>query len=401
MTAYERFSQQTQLPPLAQPSPLLPDTFNVRWSASPNQVEHILPYPSSARSSTMQGSFGPTGVYTTIQKQEYVQQPQPRIYTHDGYFDSTARPTYHYDSPWEREGSTQYKQQQSAAPEAPVWSTSSEWVPAQSTSVGVARESSGQLDTHLTTFGSPVTSSAYHGHDHHFLMPNSANQSSLTEPMTRPIAITSNFTHFAHVAHQPIPPSQHSAYSELSVNLPFMERLEREERAAAAHRRQSLPAISTSTPLPSIAAAPSPATSLPSAGSSRRHERQLLPVSARAEGVTVPAGTTTYRGVHLSADVPSSPDLWLPTKLTFVDAAQTPSPPADAAFVMHSGAPARNTKEPKKPSLACTFCRERKIACGRPPEGSADPTCNQCARRSFTCKYVNEHPKNLRRSRKH
>ncbi|KAF8954281.1 hypothetical protein BDZ97DRAFT_1677226 [Flammula alnicola] len=50
----------------------------------------------------------------------------------------------------------------------------------------------------------------------------------------------------------------------------------------------------------------------------------------------------------------------------------------------------RNIKEPKKPSLACTFCRERKVACGRPPEGSPDPTCNQCARRSFKCEYLNE-----------
>jgi hypothetical protein len=29
----------------------------------------------------------------------------------------------------------------------------------------------------------------------------------------------------------------------------------------------------------------------------------------------------------------------------------------------------------KKQTLACLFCRERKIACGRPAEGSADSTC--------------------------
>lgn len=29
----------------------------------------------------------------------------------------------------------------------------------------------------------------------------------------------------------------------------------------------------------------------------------------------------------------------------------------------------------KKQTLACLFCRERKIACGRPAEGSIDPTC--------------------------
>jgi len=34
--------------------------------------------------------------------------------------------------------------------------------------------------------------------------------------------------------------------------------------------------------------------------------------------------------------------------------------------------PPRNHKEPKRPSLACTFCRERKIACDRWAEGGID-----------------------------
>ncbi|KAF7979789.1 hypothetical protein HWV62_40832 [Athelia sp. TMB] len=44
----------------------------------------------------------------------------------------------------------------------------------------------------------------------------------------------------------------------------------------------------------------------------------------------------------------------------------------------------------KKQALACLFCRERKIACGRPEAGSADPTCNQCARRHIECEYPKE-----------
>ncbi|KAF9044981.1 hypothetical protein BJ165DRAFT_1611211 [Panaeolus papilionaceus] len=59
-----------------------------------------------------------------------------------------------------------------------------------------------------------------------------------------------------------------------------------------------------------------------------------------------------------------------------------------------SSAP-RNVKEPRRPSLACTFCRERKIACGRPPSDSEDQTCNQCERRGFTCEYTND-PKRKR-----
>ncbi|KAF8804886.1 hypothetical protein BYT27DRAFT_7258787 [Phlegmacium glaucopus] len=35
----------------------------------------------------------------------------------------------------------------------------------------------------------------------------------------------------------------------------------------------------------------------------------------------------------------------------------------------------RSVTEPRRPSLCCMFCRECKIACGRPPDGSADLTC--------------------------
>ncbi|KAH7914636.1 hypothetical protein BJ138DRAFT_1177206 [Hygrophoropsis aurantiaca] len=44
----------------------------------------------------------------------------------------------------------------------------------------------------------------------------------------------------------------------------------------------------------------------------------------------------------------------------------------------------------KKQALACLFCRERKIACGRPAATSSDQTCNQCARRRIRCEYPTE-----------
>lgn len=50
----------------------------------------------------------------------------------------------------------------------------------------------------------------------------------------------------------------------------------------------------------------------------------------------------------------------------------------------------RKTGEQKKQALACLFCRERKIACGRPPAHSPDQTCNQCARRRMKCEYPTE-----------
>ncbi|KIY51486.1 hypothetical protein FISHEDRAFT_56633 [Fistulina hepatica ATCC 64428] len=40
-----------------------------------------------------------------------------------------------------------------------------------------------------------------------------------------------------------------------------------------------------------------------------------------------------------------------------------------------------------KKGLACLFCRKRKIACGRPMDGSGDMTCNQCSRRNAECIY--------------
>ncbi|KAI6023753.1 hypothetical protein BKA83DRAFT_679110 [Pisolithus microcarpus] len=46
--------------------------------------------------------------------------------------------------------------------------------------------------------------------------------------------------------------------------------------------------------------------------------------------------------------------------------------------------------EQKKQALACLFCRERKIACGRPSAHSPDQTCNQCARRRIKCEYPTE-----------
>ncbi|KAJ7242917.1 hypothetical protein C8J57DRAFT_446831 [Mycena rebaudengoi] len=45
---------------------------------------------------------------------------------------------------------------------------------------------------------------------------------------------------------------------------------------------------------------------------------------------------------------------------------------------------------PKKQTMACLFCRERKIGCTRPAEDNPDQTCNQCARRKRICEYPTE-----------
>ncbi|KAF7290271.1 Zn(2)-C6 fungal-type domain-containing protein [Mycena indigotica] len=48
---------------------------------------------------------------------------------------------------------------------------------------------------------------------------------------------------------------------------------------------------------------------------------------------------------------------------------------------------AHAARRAKKQALSCFFCRERKIACGRPDDGTVDGRCNQCARRNIACTY--------------
>ncbi|KAH9829123.1 uncharacterized protein C8Q71DRAFT_718702 [Rhodofomes roseus] len=78
----------------------------------------------------------------------------------------------------------------------------------------------------------------------------------------------------------------------------------------------------------------------------------------------------------------SSAPLASPYQVLSIPTAPPPPPPAP---LRHS-APVEDT--PKKPlTLACFFCRKRKIACGSPPPGKKDRTCNQCARRNLKCVY--------------
>ncbi|KAG6876598.1 hypothetical protein C0992_012306 [Termitomyces sp. T32_za158] len=66
-------------------------------------------------------------------------------------------------------------------------------------------------------------------------------------------------------------------------------------------------------------------------------------------------------------------------------------------------APRKRTKllrdKDGKPLMACLFCRGRKIACGPPPQGSDDPTCNQCARRGLACRYPTESRRGQRKKK--
>ena len=76
-----------------------------------------------------------------------------------------------------------------------------------------------------------------------------------------------------------------------------------------------------------------------------------------------------YRGGGDDVGPPSVP-LPPPYQVLSIPTAPPPPPPAP---LRHS-APVEDT--PKKPlTLACFFCRKRKIACGSPPPGKKDRTC--------------------------
>jgi len=86
-------------------------------------------------------------------------------------------------------------------------------------------------------------------------------------------------------------------------------------------------------------------------------------------------GTPTS-SVNLMDNPPTSSSLPAPTLV--------PNPKAGQGVLK---LPSTKRSARRKPAIACLFCRERKIACGAPPVGSADTTCNQCARRSRKCEY--------------
>ncbi|KAF9531256.1 hypothetical protein CPB83DRAFT_892094 [Crepidotus variabilis] len=169
-------------------------------------------------------------------------------------------------------------------------------------------------------------------------------------------------------AHKPIPPEMHSRYSELMPNVLFLQKLEEEEESYFE------PTLHFNAPLP-----PPPP---PPIGSS-----VMESPSTFSDTTSPPPDSPPLADGSLSPTLTAVK--FMPTLISVPPAEQSASPP-DTTGVPPVTGPIRNVKEPRRPSLACTFCRERKIACGRPPPDAADQTCDQCARRSFHCIYVKD-----------
>ncbi|KAL0946280.1 hypothetical protein HGRIS_012531 [Hohenbuehelia grisea] len=152
--------------------------------------------------------------------------------------------------------------------------------------------------------------------------------------------------------HAPVPLSSRSNYSELAAHVPFVDQ-------ASADPSPSY--IQGFTPQSSIAVQQGGlGWQSSSAPLSTDHSSPSAPKSTKSRGSSAAVSQKTRH---------SAPEdfIIVPPKLSTI-----------------------KKNADKKQSLACLFCRERKIACGRPAEGSKDPTCNQCARRSFKCEYPKE-----------
>ena len=61
-----------------------------------------------------------------------------------------------------------------------------------------------------------------------------------------------------------------------------------------------------------------------------------------------------------------------PTSSSLPATTMVPNPKAGQGVLK---LPSTKRSARRKPAIACLFCRERKIACGAPPVGSADTTC--------------------------
>ncbi|KAF9010361.1 hypothetical protein BDZ89DRAFT_1078161 [Hymenopellis radicata] len=77
---------------------------------------------------------------------------------------------------------------------------------------------------------------------------------------------------------------------------------------------------------------------------------------------------------------------------------QVPAPQAYARRPPPAPAPSK-TEDKKQPTLACFFCRGRKIACGAPEPDNPDRTCNQCSRRKLKCEYPKESRRGMRKKK--
>ncbi|KAF8737305.1 hypothetical protein AX14_013082 [Amanita brunnescens Koide BX004] len=191
-----------------------------------------------------------------------------------------------------------------------------------------------------------------------------------------------------------------SSYSELSAQMSYYNSLNstRQSKSSdssapstpiSATTQDSKPPKSATTPPDWKANRPGKEASTtlrlctpPPSSKTSTFEAWTPPIQVKTEERSPPLQT---RRKHLS-----SPSSSTRSSSTESRRSRTLSPSSRSQGVLKTIMMKRGGSEQKKQNLACLFCRERKIACGRPPEGSDDPACNQCLRRSLECRYPTE-----------
>ncbi|KJA21324.1 hypothetical protein HYPSUDRAFT_67846 [Hypholoma sublateritium FD-334 SS-4] len=310
------------------------------------------------------------------------------IYHSEGYFDSAREPRYYYEDPW----AMQQPEGSSIGPPrmAPLLTSST---PARTLFHAIPYQHAATTwETYAPLY--PDNRSLGYINGNSQIPPCSVSPTnrmrSYSYVSSPSIPASHGMTTHAiglpdPAAHQPISPAQQSTYSELSVHIQFMDKLKREQEA-----------LKNQTPPPTLRTPEASDVSIPPVAPTAQASPDEVPQKQSPK----PAATSSANGQR------PAPKLTMPAKVKLI-APQPQSanlkPPATSAASSSksSKAPSRSTTtEQKKTILPCNFCKERKIACGRPPEGSADPTCNQCLLRSFKCVYPKERIPRRSRARK-
>jgi hypothetical protein len=154
----------------------------------------------------------------------------------------------------------------------------------------------------------------------------------------------------SHSHHQPLPARFHSSYSELSTNVAFMCETKSQLTSSS---RDSTHSNSESQSRP-----PTPAVTHPTL---QHTSRSRIPL---------PAEPST---LNRSDSVPQSRHASRHKNKTEGERRGSSSSPRALGNKVLSGRKGSDVR--RQPSLACFFCRGRKIACGQPAEGSTDRTC--------------------------
>ncbi|KAJ7064612.1 hypothetical protein C8F01DRAFT_770484 [Mycena amicta] len=172
-------------------------------------------------------------------------------------------------------------------------------------------------------------------------------------------------------------PRAHDRFLDLARHCPVAPPPAQDEKWSPYSAYRPSPTRHTSSGSLSTSPQPtsSPIASLASASQSHSHTHPLSPA------VPVPIHS------HYQSPHPSLSPIATTTNSHAYSPLDMDMDSNSTSRLKFSHATAKAGGRAKKQALSCYFCRERKIACGRPEDGTLDGRCNQCARRKIACTY--------------